>query len=475
MDYRHLKSLIESFLFEENLQTLNRTYGVEFEMCFNWTVLEKYYEENKNSISSFNLVYSRGDFLNGAEEQWNDALKKEGVGDFIIHYDGSVIGNINGQKRDLALEIVTPILSGEDGLYKIMHFLDVATKKFGGYVNDSCGGHVHIGAADLLQGTERQVANRFVTGLLTARKFAPLLRALVPEKRRSSGWAKDVEVSSLQAGESVSSASDEQSTKKHVKNLVDMFASDRYKMINFKPLQDKGTIEFRIFDGSLDYRTIEERVRFGTAFVNLLATTEVDLIKNFKSLKDRVGEHLQKGPRTSQVKNILRSILMNNIEERRAMIENINSGEKFNTNINDFSNVGSELVRAVASYPLYTKPVILTEHTIIIDMGSSRNINKASKILNEYLLSYKINGTKILLSPVRHPKGYKQRIIEILSSYENDPFFIEQGITPEEFLEKIDPAEAAPYKVSFEKYKQDIKSGAAKTPEELRHDMNINY
>lgn len=471
MDYRHLKSLIESFLFEENLKTLNRTYGVEFEMCFDWTVLEKYFEENKASLPSADQYYGRREFLNGSEQIWMDVLEKEGIGDFIIHYDGSINGDFRYGRKDLALEIVTPILTGEQGLYKIMHFLDVTTKKLGGYVNDSCGGHVHIGAADLLQGTEKQVANRFIVGLLTAHKFAPLLRALVPEKRRSSQWARDVEISGIKAGESLASASDERSTRDHVYNLVDLFASDRYKMINFKPLQDKGTIEFRIFDGSLDYRTIEQRVRFGTAFVNLLAATEIDITKNLKTLKDKVAGHLEKGPRTNQVKALLREILLKNVEERRLMIENINAGERYSGNGGRIlSNVGSELVRAVAAYPLYTKPVILSEHTIIIEMSSPKNIRLARQILNEFGLTYKIDGTKVLLTPVRNPRAYKQHILEAITSLEGDPFFTDQGITPEEFLNRIDPEEAAPYKVSLEKYQKDIESGIARTPEQLRQD-----
>lgn len=70
----------------------------------------------------------------------------------------------------------------------------------------------------------------------------------------------------------------------------------------------------------------------------------------------------------------------------------------------------------------------------------------------------------MFLSPVQFAPDYKRFITKtLISSSEND-YFTGKGITPEQFLTMMDPAEAAPYKVSLEKYQKDLEAGVAKKP-----------
>lgn len=453
MDYRHLKSLIESFLTEANLQTLNRTYGVEFEMCFKKDVVRKYVEENP---SLENISY---DIDVGGTNAWNNILSREGFGNWQVHQDSSITASYNKavEDYDISIEIVTPILSGAEGLAEINRFLSTFVPKLGGYVNDSCGGHVHIGAKDLLQGTERQVANKFIIGLLTAQKFTPLLRALVPEERRYSDWAEPVSVDPVNIGSSLSNArEDVESARMHVANLINLFASDRYKTINFKSLYDKGTIEFRIFDGTLNYSLIEQRVKFGTAFVNALAESEIDLTKNIKSLKDNFAEATKKGPRTEQVKSILRSILSQNISERTDMISTLQWSES-GTPSSIYSTLYEELREAIAKYPLYRKPVNLLEHRIIVDCRTAQKLRLAEKYLRySGHVEFDVSGTKVLILPVKNKEAYRRVISRYVSASTVNKELLEKGISPEEFLSQFDVAEAEPYVASYEKYKKEM-------------------
>lgn len=468
MDYRSLRTLIESFLLEKNLNTLNRTYGVEFEMCFNKIKLKEYISTHQEL---FPTIWSHDDFLFGSQNVWNEILNAEGFEGWDAHGDGSVRGEYNQELRttDLGTEIVTPILFGEEGLYEIMRFLDFATKKLGGYVNESCGGHIHIGAKDLIEGNQKQIANKVIVGLLTAHKFTPLLKALVPEERRETQYARPVEVDTYDAEEQLS-ISDENKipTSDDIYYLIDTFAGNRYKMINFRPLIDKGTIEFRIFDGSLDYKTIEERIRFGNAFVNALNETEIDLTKNIKTLKDRLEPHLKKGPRTQNTKTVLRNILLRNIQEQKGILESISTGLRYTMHMQGASNVGVDLMQAIIKYPLYRKPVNLLEHHIMIDFRTSKNVDKAKEVLAEAGLytyntdksSVTFNETTMVLEPIvkKYQTDYKKFLNRELSTLGSRDELINKGMTPEEFLAKLDVKEAEPYRVSLEKYNKELEN-----------------
>jgi len=449
MDFRNLKTLIESYLLEANLETLNRTYGVEFEMCFNREKLVEYANSHPDLFPS---EWQRDNFANGNQDQWDTMLDAEGLQGWSHHYDGSVQGNSNGGSytSDPGIEIVTPILSGEDGLYQIVHFLELA-KKLGGYTNASCGGHVHIGAKDLLEGTEKQVANKIIFGLLTAKKFKPLLDAMIPSERRGNDYALDVEVDSADVAQSLNSASpEEKSGYEHVENLIRMFADSRYRAVNIRSLPKYGTIELRIFDGTVNYRTIEERIRFGVSFVNLLAETEVDLLPHLKTLKDSLSQALQKGPRTQETKGALRELINVNLSNKKQLMTAINRGLSYSER--QETEIGMNVLKAVLNYPLYSKPTSLIDHEIAIDMKTRGNLNLAYRFLSDVSgIKYRVAGNIVYVLPVLSKVAYEARLNKIF--YQQNDDILNHGASPEEFLAKLDQKEAAPYVIAYNAHK----------------------
>jgi hypothetical protein len=289
----------------------------------------------------------------------------------------------------------------------------------------------------------------------------------VPRERRDSEWAQHVSVYGPDAAKALSKAKDYEATKHTAQTLVNMFASDRYKSINFKSLTTKGTIEFRIFEGNLNYQTIEQRVRFGNAFVNLLAEVEVDLLPNLKTMKQQMQDVTKKGPRSQDTKAILRNIIRQNLSEQRYVLNHLHTAEG-RLYLNPHNTVYAALVQAFTNYPLYKKPVNLLDHRVIIDMRSSSKVEVALKILKEASMRdvYTMD-TKIHVLPIVYADDYEEKLSNLVVSSAVGEELTAKAISPEDFLKKFDVAEAAPYIAKFEEYKKDIdKAKAARASEE---------
>jgi hypothetical protein len=95
-----------------------------------------------------------------------------------IHHDGS-IKDTRAQRSDIeerTCELVSPILRGPKGLKQIKKVCAVI-KKAGGYVNQSCGLHVHVGAEDLTPEHVMSILNRYA-------KYEPIIDTFMHHGRR---------------------------------------------------------------------------------------------------------------------------------------------------------------------------------------------------------------------------------------------------------------------------------------------------
>ena len=156
--------------------------------------------------------------------------------------DGS-LESPNGE----AAEIVSPVMEwGNADHYAQVERVTRALREAGARVNETCGLHVHIGASDLSR-TE-------LMGVVKAYTAAQdSLNHNISPYRLDSSWAKiwpswEGPQTTIRYGDPT------------WESLRDAFIGgdymDRYMTVNLAPYADRGTVEFRQHNGSLNARTI---------------------------------------------------------------------------------------------------------------------------------------------------------------------------------------------------------------------------
>lgn len=141
-------------------------------------------------------------------------------------------------------ELVSPILGGEAGLKeleKVCWVLDLCNVK----VNDSCGLHVHLDAADFNMNTWRNLA-------LSYKHLENLIDAFMPATRRNNRYCK-----------SLNHVSDERiKSARTIDDLRDVFDRDRYHKVNFEAYSRHKTVEFRQHSGTTNFTKMENWILF---------------------------------------------------------------------------------------------------------------------------------------------------------------------------------------------------------------------
>jgi hypothetical protein len=425
-----------------SIKSLDRTYGVEFELCFNGSKFMEYIKTKlgKNDHEAHQI---KRWFQNGYQEECNQILAQLGLEGWDCHGDGSVRVN---DYEDIGTEIVSPVLSGTEGLRKIAAFLEFA-KASGGYVNRSCGGHVHVGAADLLQGNQKQVANRIILGMLTAKKFKPLLDMFISDERKetSGQWAKHFTDNDMaRTSDVVSNMTDAPATVMSIQTVISSLQSDRYKAINFQNLYgNKKTIEFRIFEGSLDLPKIIERVKFAILFVNALNKSEIDLIAKIKNAAIKPGSLGARGRKTPGVKAAEEGMRELNHEQRTA---NIRSIQTFSTRKETVPMYFAFLKGL--SDKAFDKPALLNGKNATVTIKDPQVLQRIRNIISDYdIPSITISGNKVTLSFVHEKQNYERAVKRILSSANLSA----EGLEPKAFFDMMKDAEDKPFKRKFSK------------------------
>lgn len=182
------------------------TYGIEIE-CF---------IPNGNFSSNEVGAYHSGSQINGFPAGWT------------AQEDGSIRGM--GPVGYVAVEIVSPVLKGEDGLTQIVAVVDWLNS-VNGFVNNNCGLHVHVGASHLTPEQVQVLVNEF-------KCYERVLFALNGSKaqNRFSNWY---------------------CKPSHMWHQNISAHDKRYASLNLTNLQNsKKTVEFRLGAGTLDVEAI---------------------------------------------------------------------------------------------------------------------------------------------------------------------------------------------------------------------------
>lgn len=151
--------------------------------------------------------------------------------------DSSLTGNNT-------FELVSPVLEGEAGLKElekvcwVLEFCDVK-------VNDSCGLHIHMDAADFDLQTWKNLA-------LSYKHLERLIDSFMPQSRRQNYYCK---------GLSSISASDIQAAQ-NIYDLRAAFGNNRYRKVNIEAYARHRTVEFRQHSGTTNFTKMENWIRF---------------------------------------------------------------------------------------------------------------------------------------------------------------------------------------------------------------------
>lgn len=160
---------------------------------------------------------------------------------WALTHDGSLIS----EHGFTACEIVSPVLTGLDGL-KQVHAIYKHLDAIGFKVNDSCGAHVHIGFRSLLgaRADDEKLSARIIrrlVNLVSQHEFG-LIAVTGNRRRLHNRYCESIK---SQGGFSL------EETRTITSVLRKAEDAGRYRTLNLKNLDSaKRTIEFRVFAGT---------------------------------------------------------------------------------------------------------------------------------------------------------------------------------------------------------------------------------
>lgn len=172
--------------------------------------------------------------------------------------DASLTGNNT-------FELVSPVLEGEAGLKElekvcwVLEFCDVK-------VNDSCGLHIHMDAADFDLQTWKNLA-------LSYKHLERVIDSFMPQSRRQNYYCKglsSISAADIQAAQSIA-------------DLQAAFGNNRYRKVNLEAYARHRTVEFRQHSGTTNFTKMENWIRFLNGLITfakagIAGTTSLDSI-----------------------------------------------------------------------------------------------------------------------------------------------------------------------------------------------------
>lgn len=240
-------------------------FGIEMEM----TGITR--EKAANLTAGF-FGTGRGTYEGGAYDTYT-ALDNQGrtwkaMSDSSIRPQRKVGGQIEGATRDYRTEVVSPILSYDD-IPKLQELVRIL-RKAGALVNTSCGIHIHVGAEKFTPKTLRNLVN------LVASKEDMIYHALQIDALREARYCQKTDETFLW-----------ELNKKQPRTMAEFadiwyiqapfgrdehYNNSRYHGLNLHATFTKGTVEFRLFNGTLHAGEIKAYIQFCLAVAHQALT-----------------------------------------------------------------------------------------------------------------------------------------------------------------------------------------------------------
>tara|TARA_R100000808_G_scaffold6030_1_gene18046 strand:+ start:842 stop:1816 length:975 start_codon:yes stop_codon:yes gene_type:complete len=228
------------------LNASERTFGIELELLM----------DDSQSVAS----HLRNNGIDIRVEGYNHETRPN----WKIVSDSSVGGRGNDRYLE-GMEIVSPILLGEDGLNQVRALLS-ALESYSGVakVNSSCGFHLHVDVSDL---SLKQIKNT-VKGQI---KYEWVFDNFLPRSRRDNNNTYCSSVA-RRFGDGNTLSSIEETGFSLVDSARDMHQlqsqvqNSRFSKWNFANYGSRGTVEIRHGAGTLDSEKVTNWVELWTSF-----------------------------------------------------------------------------------------------------------------------------------------------------------------------------------------------------------------
>ena len=220
------------------------------------------------------------------------------LGDWMCDLDSSVESEnvIEGK----GIEVKSPILTGnQNETTNNIRNVSTILKKFGQYTNDTCGGHIHIGAdylksAKAYQNLIEICGNAEAVMYIIANVVGTIPRKFYYAKPMSNKLEEALEKGTIDI-------EGEQDLEKFKETLLEFQGAERYIGVNFMNLEQggKGTIEFRMPNGTVNADTWIENINLFGGVVEIAqklaviqekndykrSKEENEMLENFEKLK----------------------------------------------------------------------------------------------------------------------------------------------------------------------------------------------
>tara|TARA_R100001082_G_scaffold47827_1_gene25615 strand:+ start:2837 stop:3958 length:1122 start_codon:yes stop_codon:yes gene_type:complete len=188
--------------------------------------------------------------------------------------DGSISTN---EENSMGVELVSTPASGDllmQNIDNLMQWRDY----YGGWVNHTCGFHVHFNSIDK---TPREIAHVAIV----YQKYQSILKGMMPNSRQSSNWCRDSEmnVNCLRRVTEEQHLIDEYYETMGSHPSDEKYNDARYCGLNIHSRYYHGTIEFRLHSGTIN----KEKITNWISILNIIIDKGVEISKfseeNFRS------------------------------------------------------------------------------------------------------------------------------------------------------------------------------------------------
>jgi hypothetical protein len=198
------------------------------------------------------------------------AIRRRGIQCKIERYGHSTPNNWkvvpDGSLGSRGMEIVSPVLSGEEGIRQVRIIGEVLVA-MGATVTTSCGLHVHVGAADLSLDGLKKVAKNYI-------KFETFFDHIMPRSRRADNNRYVMSNRARFGGytnDAVNAAFARIDRATTTDDLVLAVSPSRYSKLNYQSMHRYRTVEFRQHSGTVEPGKMTNWVQLCVAFVEASA------------------------------------------------------------------------------------------------------------------------------------------------------------------------------------------------------------
>lgn len=203
----------------------NRSFGIEIEFV----------GVTKSRVAAMLRANGVEAFVEGYNHQTRNHWKI--VSDSSLHHASGLTG-----------ELVSPILTGPEGVRQLETVCRVMNELEGCTVNRTCGLHVHLDCRDMTAAEVATVFERYA-------EYEAQIDLIMPRSRRGQArWCGSLE--------NCKGTMKRRATKESM-----AWALGRYHKVNMTNIATRGAIEFRQHSGTTDFRKISNWLQFLMQFV----------------------------------------------------------------------------------------------------------------------------------------------------------------------------------------------------------------